>query len=111
MCRMAQKALVSSPVFHLPCLYLPADHSVGIPDHLGRRLRKMAACLLRTGELPENNQGMGANHPTLLNQPDVMRGLKLFVVGAFKVEEGGFVGPVSILLLPFCIHNTNSCRR
>jgi hypothetical protein len=35
--------------------------------YLGCRLRKMVACLLGTGELPENNQGMGANHPTLLN--------------------------------------------
>ena len=35
--------------------------------YLGRQLCKMAARLLKTGELPENKQGMEASHPTLLN--------------------------------------------
>ena len=56
--------------------------------YLGRELCKMAIHLLRTGKLLETNQGMGASHLTLLNRPDVMQGLKLFVVSTLEVEEG-----------------------
>ena len=40
-----------------------------------------------------------------------MRGLKLFVIGAFEVEQGGFAGPVSIILLAFLIHSNNKSYR
>ena len=47
-------------------------HDCNKGPHLGRRLHTMAACLLQMGELPENHQGQGASHHTLLNRPDVM---------------------------------------
>jgi hypothetical protein len=63
-----------------------------------RRLREAAHYLRRTGELPENNQGKGGAHATLLNRPDIASGVRRFVNGDIPIEEGGFGGRVSGLV-------------
>lgn len=73
------------------------DHSKGL--YFARRLRNWANCLLRTGDLPESNQGKGASHATLLAHPEVLRGVKQFVVGVISLKDGGFEGQVSFIKL------------
>ena len=63
-----------------------------------RRLREATHYLCRTGELPENNQGKGGAHATLLNRPDIASGVRRFVNGDIPIEEGGFGGRVSGLV-------------
>ena len=65
-----------------------------------RHLREAANYLCRTGELPENNQGKGGAHATLLNQPGIASGVCRFVNGDIPIEEGGFDGRIRVL--PFC---------
>lgn len=67
----------------------------GKGPYFAKRLCHLSAYLLRTGLLPENNQGKGASHETLLNRADVLAGLRLFVTGVIPVNEGGFEGRVS----------------
>jgi hypothetical protein len=71
----------------------------GKGPYFARRLRHLSAYLLRTGMLPETRQGKGAAHESLLNRSEVRAGLRLFVTGLIPIDEGGFEGRVSVLLL------------
>jgi hypothetical protein len=59
-----------------------------------RTIRSMAAHLLTTNQLPENNQGKGASHKTLLTDPRVASALQEWVKGGLPVTDGGFEGRV-----------------
>ncbi|KAF8493765.1 hypothetical protein F5888DRAFT_1806092 [Russula emetica] len=61
-------------------------------ESYARHLREVAHHLHRTGELPENNQGKGGAHTTLLNRPDIASGVRRFVNGDIPIKEGGFGG-------------------
>ena len=58
-------------------------------------LHSTAYYLLRTGLLPENQQGKGAEHSSLLANPQIAPALQLWVKGTLLFEEGGFNGRVS----------------
>jgi hypothetical protein len=61
-----------------------------------RRLRRTAAFLAENGTLPDSNQGKGAFHASVLNNPDVITALRHWATGALDVKDGGFDGGVSV---------------
>jgi hypothetical protein len=75
---------------------LTAADAAGKGPYYAKQLRKMAIFLLDNGTLPESRRGKGAVHPSLLNLPEVQEGLRSWSNGIFKVEEGGFEGPVRV---------------
>lgn len=74
-------------------------HNLGKGGYYARHLRYLANHLLRTKELPENRQGQGAYHESLLNREDVREGVQRFARGQVPVEEGGWKGQVRSLSL------------
>lgn len=62
--------------------------------YFARRLRHMAAHLLRSGCLPENNSGKGARHATWLAEPQVSEAIEEWLKGTMPFEEGGYNGKV-----------------
>ncbi|KIK49712.1 hypothetical protein GYMLUDRAFT_253663 [Collybiopsis luxurians FD-317 M1] len=56
-----------------------------------KHLRNSANYILRTGLLPENCQGQGAAHASLLNDIRVSSKLRLWSDGLIAEEEGGWV--------------------
>lgn len=59
-----------------------------------RTLREMAHSLAKTGELPENRQGKGGYHKSLLAMPAVSSAVQQWVKGGLPFEKGGFNGRV-----------------
>lgn len=89
---------------HLPKLRPSIDASETIAfayakgPHFAQRPRKMGVYLLQTGLLLQSNQGKGAFHESLLNNPEVISNLRQWSKGVLDAADGGFTGPVSHFL-------------
>ncbi|KAG6824115.1 hypothetical protein H0H92_007974, partial [Tricholoma furcatifolium] len=60
--------------------------------YYARTLCSIARHLVDIGRLPESNQGKGALHATLLNNPSVWSALQVWVKGVLAIDEGGYEG-------------------
>lgn len=93
-----------------------ADASKSIASRCGkgpfyvRTLHKMAHTLSTTGELPENQQGQGAHHDTLLAMPAISSAIQQWVKGVLPFEKGGFNRWVSAIF-QVSKHSLNLCHR
>ncbi|KAF7332403.1 DDE family endonuclease [Mycena kentingensis (nom. inval.)] len=63
-------------------------------EYWAGQLRSAAVLIVKTGELPENEQGKGAKHKTHIDNPDVKSRAQRFLKKEIPVEKGGLVGRV-----------------
>jgi hypothetical protein len=92
--RIKQKIRACNPTVEAS---LAISHRCGKGEYYARCLRSMATHLLTHGTLPENEQGRGAHHESLLLNPAVHEALQEWVKGTLDVKDGGFEGRVSFL--------------
>ncbi|KAF8987579.1 hypothetical protein BDQ17DRAFT_1334979 [Cyathus striatus] len=55
-------------------------------------LHSMALHVLKTGQLPENRQGKGAQHASHLDRAEVNLAIQNWLKGEIPVDKGGFIG-------------------